>query len=149
MSTTAAYREAHKEEIAAYQKAYRQRNLAALSAQKQAYREENKSQITAYQRAWYAENRERVLAHIKTHPEIGRAAAARTRERHPERVSARKLVWSEVEAGRFPPANTMVCDICQEALACHWHHHKGYEPEHALDVIAVCRECHTKEHHNG
>jgi hypothetical protein len=146
MSMTAAYREAHKAEIAAYQKAYRERNRERLSAQHREFREQNADRIRARQRKWYKENRERVLSHIKENPEIGRAAARRTRERHPERVAARKLVWSEVEAGRFPPANTMVCDICQEALAVHWHHHSGYGPGHELDVIAVCRPCHTAAH---
>ena len=149
MAMTAAYREAHKEEIAAYQREYRERNRERLSAQRREYRKENRERVSQRQRKWYAGNRERVLDHIKANPKIGRAAANRQREMHPERISARKQVIYEVQAGRFPPANTMVCELCEEALAVHWHHHNGYGPGHETDVIAVCRECHTAAHKKG
>lgn len=48
--------------------------------------------------------------------------------------------------GNFPPAWTMVCEHCREAQAAHWHHHNGYADEYKLDVIALCFDCHGKEH---
>jgi hypothetical protein len=64
----------------------------------------------------------------------------------PERASAHAAVFQEVSSGRFPPAWTQVCERCQEAQARAYHHYRGYEPEFRLDVIALCHECHGKEH---
>jgi hypothetical protein len=48
-------------------------------------------------------------------------------------------------AGLLPPAKTLLCVDCG-AQAQEYHHHNGYEPEHLLDVIPVCRACHGKRH---
>ena len=96
--------------------------------------------------AYYAAHKAEYADYNAAHKQERAAAAAAHRRQHPQRVLARKAVAQEVHMFRFPAANTMVCEVCGEALAHHWHHHNGYEPEHALDVIAVCRECHFAIH---
>lgn len=49
-------------------------------------------------------------------------------------------VWSY---GSLPKASACQCAICGQA-AHHYHHYLGYEPEHWLDVIPLCRPCHRR-----
>lgn len=79
-------------------------------------------------------------------PEAARAASARQKVLNRLRTRANVAVQYRVRRGYFPPAWTMVCECCQEAQAAHWHHHKGYEEEYRIDVIAMCTVCHGKEH---
>ena len=51
-------------------------------------------------------------------------------------------------AGRLPRPRDVACTGCG-AQAAEYHHHKGYAPEHRLDVVAVCRSCHRREGWNG
>ena len=129
------YRLAHKEQIAAYDAARYVTHKDEMDARRDAYRAANKEKVTA-----------RVKVYTTTHRAERALRMAEYRARNPEKEAARRKVKIEVRAFRFPPANTMVCDICGEALAHHWHHHNGYSPEHALDVIAVCRLCHIAAH---
>jgi DNA-binding XRE family transcriptional regulator len=63
--------------------------------------------------------------------------------RHPERRLAREAVREAVKRGVLPPASTLACVECG-APAAEYDHHLGYEPEHALDVQALCKPCHAK-----
>lgn len=99
------------------------------------WRENNRDHIAAYNAARYDQE-----------PELMRAAEKASEKRHPERISARKAVRYAVTSGKFPPASTQVCEMCQEALASHYHHHKGYAKEYRLEVVALCTECHGKAH---
>lgn len=73
----------------------------------------------------------------------------KTRGYQVDPVRARVAVGTAVTRGHLPPAWTMVCSVCQEAQAAHWHHHNGYGKDHWLDVVPVCRDCHGKEHWGG
>lgn len=64
--------------------------------------------------------------------------------KHPEQKKARNAVRAAVQNGSLPPASSMVCEECKEALAADYHHHKGYAEEFWLDVVAVCKECHGR-----
>lgn len=101
-------------------------------------------------RAWREGNREHIAqynaARYDDDPQRMRAAVKSSHAAYPEHLKARKSVAWAVKAGTFPPAWTMVCERCQEAQAAQYHHHKGYDPEFKLDVIALCTECHGKEH---
>ena len=63
----------------------------------------------------------------------------------PERIKASKAVNNAVSAGDLPHVNTLICQNCPDE-AQHYHHHKGYAPEHWLDVVPLCIECHIKVH---
>jgi hypothetical protein len=60
---------------------------------------------------------------------------------HIDVVRAVMAIYYRVSIGDFPPANTMVCEICRENLAKRWYHHKGYIEPYKLDVIAICTDC--------
>ncbi|MGK2953565.1 MAG: hypothetical protein ACSLEZ_14440 [Thiobacillus sp.] len=101
-------------------------------------------------RRWRERNRVRIAeynaARFDETPEVMRKAIRTSQQKYPERHKARKAVAYAVQSGKFPPAWTMVCAHCQEALAAEYHHHNGYVGEHKLDVIALCTECHGKAH---
>lgn len=69
--------------------------------------------------------------------------AKRYNARHPERVAARQAVVKAIKDGRLLPPNSLQCHYGKHP-AEHYHHHKGYAPEHWLDVVPVCIPCHTK-----
>lgn len=62
------------------------------------------------------------------------------------RVQARRAVNEAVRTGQLPPATTLQCTYCEKS-AEQYHHHKGYEPEHWLDVIPLCSDCHRIVHY--
>lgn len=100
--------------------------------------EEHRQRVLAWQREWRANNSELARSNDR---ERGRRADWTTAQ-----VRARTVVNRAVRRGMLPPAWSMVCDGCDEAQAAEWHHHKGYEPEHRLDVIPLCLDCHGEEH---
>lgn len=62
---------------------------------------------------------------------------------HPEQTKAHDAVNNAIRDGRLPQLNSLQCHYCP-AQAKQYHHHKGYEPEHYLDVIPVCIKCHNE-----
>lgn len=69
------------------------------------------------------------------------------REQHPEMQKAGNKVINEVRRGRIPKARDLKCSNCGRQ-AVHYHHHKGYEKEHWLDVIPLCGRCHYLANHS-
>lgn len=101
-------------------------------------------------RAWRERNRERIAEYdrrIRAETE-GRATfyTRQYRERYPEKARAHIAITNAIGDGKIPPAPTQLCQECKQAQAAHYHHHKGYEPEFWLDVVALCTECHGREH---
>jgi hypothetical protein len=58
------------------------------------------------------------------------------------RAKARSVVNNAILYKNFPKASTYLCNVCHKRQAAHYHHHKGYETKHWLDVIPVCTRCH-------
>ena len=153
----AAYRQQNKERLAAHQKAYREEHKETISKREAIYREAHKEKRALLNSAWHAANYDSVkfrkrataTAWRLANPDRRQEYAIRARERNPEKHAGRQLVNLEVRYGRFPPPNAMVCRMCGEAQAQEYHHHNGYGPGHEIDVIAVCRECHTAAHRKG
>ena len=77
--------------------------------------------------------------------EIKRKNAALDRQRHPERYQAIKAVRSAIYRGDIIHPRFLVCVDCG-VPAKEYHHHKGYTPEHYLDVIPLCKQCHVVRH---
>lgn len=65
----------------------------------------------------------------------------KTRLQFPEKLKARKRVHYLVYSGQMPPPSSLNCVECG-SQAKHYHHHKGYSPEYAIDVVPVCPACH-------
>lgn len=64
--------------------------------------------------------------------------------RHPEHRKARDAVSIAITVGRLPRLDTLLCHYCPKP-AQQYHHWHGYAPEHWLDVVPVCRDCHSKQ----
>lgn len=64
---------------------------------------------------------------------------------HPNHRKAKNAVNYAICAGRLPRPDSLPCYYCPKP-AQQYHHWHGYEPEHWLDVVPACVECHTKEH---
>lgn len=74
-----------------------------------------------------------------------RDAAQRAFEHLTHKQKRRRANWAvgnAVERGKLPRVRTLQCTYCPNQ-AQGYHHHKGYAPEHRLDVIPVCHPCHV------
>ena len=82
-----------------------------------------------------------------THGKAIRAKATqRFRIAHPDRIQASVAVKDAVRRGILMPPTSFQCKMCDNT-AEHYHHHKGYEEEHKLDVVPLCHVCHVSIHH--
>lgn len=81
--------------------------------------------------------------------DAGRAATRRRIRRYEIKNRQKKRAHAAlnyaVKAGKLPPAKTHKCTRCTNQ-ASQYHHYLGYEKQHYLDVIALCRRCHLIEH---
>lgn len=66
---------------------------------------------------------------------------------NPNYQRALSAVNYAVRTGKLPQPDSLQCHY-GEHPAQEYHHYKGYEPEHRLDVVPVCRKCHRKIHIN-
>jgi hypothetical protein len=73
--------------------------------------------------------------------EKGRAYSKKVRKVHPRRAKARDAVNNAVKDDRLPHVSTLLCVRCGKQ-AEEYHHHKGYDKKHRLDVQPVCIVCH-------
>ena len=87
--------------------------------------------------------RKGVAKHSKT-PK-GKATHKRFIDRYPDHFKAKCAVNNAVASGKMPRVGTQICYYCPNP-ADHYHHWHGYEPEHWLDVVPACVECHKEEH---
>lgn len=76
-----------------------------------------------------------------------RKLAKNARKENPEKIEARKAVNHAIRVGRLPQPGSLLCHYYLQKPDCEkqakeYHHHKGYAPEHWLDVIPVCIKCH-------
>ena len=58
---------------------------------------------------------------------------------------AHDAVRYAIKRGRLARPTSLPCLDCG-SLAAQYHHHRGYERDHWLDVVAVCISCHRKRH---
>ena len=64
---------------------------------------------------------------------------------HPEWPKAHEAVRQAVRRGLLPHVRDCTCRQCAEP-AQHYHHYRGYDPNHWLDVIPLCIACHRYAH---
>ena len=62
---------------------------------------------------------------------------------HPNYIKAHSAVSCAIKTGKLISPKFLLCHYCSKP-AQQYHHWKGYAPEHWLDVIPVCKECHYK-----
>jgi hypothetical protein len=61
-----------------------------------------------------------------------------------EKAAARDRAWRAARSGRL--ACSTVCNKCGRPGVIQGHHHRGYSPANALDVVWLCILCHGREH---
>jgi len=121
------------------------------------YYQSNSAKVISKNKEWVINNPERSDA-IKTkwrqnHPEVGknwarnnpdkiRDSTRKQRLIHPERSRARKAVQNAITRGDIKKASEFICRSCNIKQASQYHHYLGYEKEHWLDVVPLCRKCH-------
>ena len=76
--------------------------------------------------------------------EMKRQKAARYRDNNPEKERARKAVSDAVRRAVLPRVSSVQCAHCEKQAQTY--HHWSYLQEHHLDVVPLCRKCHTAEH---
>lgn len=94
------------------------------------YRRANPEHVAAKKKEWQSANLDKV-----------RVAVAKSRARYPEKVAARLAVTEAIAAGTLRRESCWCGDTQTDA-----HHHRGYAPEHWLDVVWLCRRHHAEMH---
>ena len=116
----------------AYVKAYTQtergREVARKAQRKYRASDHGKKRKREDQKAYLATERGKEIKHKSAY-------------KYPERRKARIILGNSIRDGKLKPAREFQCSNCNNS-AKEYHHHNGYAPEHALDVIPLCRECH-------
>ena len=115
-------------------KKYYQENAQEQRDRARKYYWDNRDIRLAKQRAWYAKNKERERIRIREY-----------RDEHPEVYAAHIAITTAVGANKMEPASSLRCSRC-DSMASDYHHHKGYDEQHRLDVVPLCKNCHGKIH---
>lgn len=76
--------------------------------------------------------------------EAGRASQRRNYQRNKHKWTARSAVHIAIRKGILSHPTQCTCKGCGGRAAQEYHHYLGYEREHHLDVIPLCRECHKE-----
>ena len=88
----------------------------------------------------------RCLIDLKFHQsEKGKIARREYVARNREKTNAVRIVRSAVEKGLLPKVSEQKCSYCDNQ-AKHYHHPRGYDSTHHLDVIQLCVACHNHSH---
>jgi hypothetical protein len=133
-----------------YRRQYYLTNKEKINKRATDWAKENREHVNTYKRGWNAENPEKVKTYKETYrssdPERtlaqGRKYAANHRRKFPERDKARNKVKDALITGKLK--RPIRCSKCGKKCKPQAHHHRGYAPEFALDVIWLCRPCHFK-----
>lgn len=64
------------------------------------------------------------------------------RQKFPDKYKARNKVNNAIARNKIPKVYTLQCINCGNQ-AKQYHHHKGYDIEHWLDVVPMCIPCHS------
>lgn len=110
---------------------------ASVNKWNQSHVEQNRIKV----KNWYRQHPEKSNQWIKKHPEERIEITHRHRAKYPEKYKARSTVNNAILTGKLPCANTLTCTQCGNQ-ASEYHHHNGYDSDHWLDVIPLCKACH-------
>lgn len=98
-----------------------------------------------YRQTKQSKIRQRKYAQRYRQSEKGKIAQRNFRIRHPECIKAGNAISNAIRDGKLTRSDTLQCNYCSN-LAEQYHHHKGYKNKYWLDVVPVCKKCHTKIH---
>jgi len=124
---------------------YREVNKDEIYNRHKLWVEENRDKVNERNTKWRNENRELqselVASWHKRNPLKAREYAKVSRERYPERAKAR--VDCRVAVNKGILTRPTVCSMCDKTAFTEGHHSDYSKP---LDVVWVCKGCHTKIH---
>jgi len=106
------------------------------------YYQKNKDHIAEYARKYRNDNREKERARDRKRdatPER-RAHRRRMKIKHRDATLARSAVYGAIKRGDI---ERLPCEVCGDTKDIQAHHHKGYDKEHRLDVIFLCKKHHV------
>lgn len=69
-------------------------------------------------------------------------SAKKQRQKFSDKYKARNKVNNAVAKQKIPKVSTLQCINCG-SQASQYHHHKGYDEKHWLDVVPMCIPCHS------
>jgi len=119
-------------------RAYNQAHREERYAKHAVWVENHRDQQNANQRKHYHEkaSKEQRRAYYEAHKAKWGTSA----------IAAYEAVKAAVARGDLPPVITVACAHC--GAPARNYHHWSYEPAHRLDVIPLCRKCHTLAHNS-
>lgn len=117
------------------------------------YRLYHKEERKEYDKQYYQDNKDKIKEQAKewgeNHPErykeLHLKSSRKHQEKYPLKRKAQSCIHSVVSDGKIPPAKDLICKECGNS-AKEYHHHLGYEREHWMDVIPLCKKCHRDRH---
>lgn len=113
------------------------------------YRENHPERCKASKRKWNKNNREKRSTQAKIWAKNNKEKKNQINKNYiannPEKRKAHKAVSYAVQCGKLPQIATQTCKNCGK-IAQEYHHHNGYDKDHLLDVIPLCKLCHCQEH---
>jgi len=109
------------------------------------YRQSDKGKIVKRKYDHSDKGRKAKNGYIKS--KKGKENMRRFFQNHPEQYAAKNAISVAVSSGKLAQIISLKCIDCGNA-AEQYHHHKGYSPEHLLDVVPLCKKCHYFRHHN-
>lgn len=128
-----------------------------------ARKDRDPGKVAAEKARWYlrnrsSEQRKRTDRYLKDHSsgdsyradhlEEHAARARRHKALYPDKDSARNAVRAAVRSGDLAVGPCCECGrrpAPEGRRDVEAHHHKGYDAEHALDVVWLCTKCHGRE----
>ncbi len=120
---------------------------AVLSVKK--YQKTNKSKT--YQKRYFQSKKGRAFQKQYRQSKKGKITNLKAAKKyiacHPEQIKPKSAVNQAVIADKIPRPDTLQCHYGAHPAEV-YHHHKGYAPEHWLDVVPICRKCHKFIHNN-
>jgi hypothetical protein len=112
------------------------KNLADQKESCRKYYEAHVESMREKNKRYYQANRERLKEARKAKKQWGTYPVLQVR--------AGCAVWYAVKTGKL--VKPSICSKCGGTKHIHAHHHNGYSPEHKLDVVWLCVDCHKFGH---
>ena len=105
------------------------------------WREENREKSRMVSALWKKDNPDKVALQYKRYVCRRRKVRELFHLLYPEHRKARDTVKRAIKTDKLPRPNTLQCYYGNHP-AKEYHHWRGYEPKHWLNVIPVCILCH-------
>lgn len=106
--------------------------FCSMCCQNKSYRINHKVELSIKGKQYRANNKEKIKEWESTN-----------KEKNINKYQARHAVYGALRYGKITKPS--ICELCnKESKSIEAHHYMGYEKEHWLDIVWVCKECHKK-----